>query len=67
MTFGDALIIFRERLHADTSLKLRTKAHQEERITVLLKPGRGLETIEVRKINKQGCIAWRQVPEKRAQ
>ncbi|MHB8520040.1 MAG: hypothetical protein ACYDH9_04715 [Limisphaerales bacterium] len=32
MTFGDALAIYRQRLHGDASLKPRTKAHREERI-----------------------------------
>ena len=42
-TFGDALQIYRQRLHGDASLKSRTKAHREERIAVLLKTWPSLE------------------------
>ena len=58
MTFGDALQIYRQRLHGDASLKPRTKAHREERIAVLLKTWPSLETTDVRKITKQDCLQW---------
>jgi hypothetical protein len=58
MTFGDALQIYRQRLHGDASLKPRTKAHREERIAVLLKTWPSLETTDVRKISKQDCLQW---------
>src|SRR5258708_30724042 len=37
MTFSDALETYRERLKGDHSLKERSKAYREERITALLK------------------------------
>ena len=37
MTFADALAIYRQRLQGDASLKPRTKAHREARISALLK------------------------------
>lgn len=58
MTFKDALGIYRQRLHGDASLKLRTKAHREERISALLKTWASLEKTDVRKITKQDCLAW---------
>ena len=58
MTFGDALEIYRQRLHGDASLKPRTKAHREERIAVLLKTWPTLKTTDVRKISKQDCLQW---------
>ena len=48
MTFADALQIYRQRLHGDSSLKPRTKAHREERIAVLLKTWPSLKTTDVR-------------------
>jgi integrase len=58
MTFGDALEIYRPRLHGDASLKPRTKAHREERIAVLLKTWPSLKTTDVRKITKRDCLQW---------
>jgi integrase len=58
MTFGDALAMFRERLRGDASLKPRTKAHREERISVILKTWPGIENTDVRKITKQDCLMW---------
>jgi integrase len=58
MTFGDALAIYRQRLQADSSLKPRTKAHREERISVILKTWPELKNTDVRKISKQGCLDW---------
>ena len=58
MCFGDALVMFRARLHNDGSLKSRTKEFREERIASLLKSWPGLEQIEVRKITKQDCLTW---------
>jgi len=58
MRFGDALKIFRGRLHNDAALKPRTKEFREERIAALLKSWPGLEQTEVRKISKQDCLAW---------
>jgi hypothetical protein len=53
MTFADALAIYRQRLHGDASLKTRTKAHREERISVVLKTWPLIEKMDVRKITKQ--------------
>lgn len=58
MTFGDALKIYRSRLHGDASLKLRTKAHREERIAAILKTWPTLEKTDVRKLTKQDCLQW---------
>lgn len=58
MRFGDALAIFRGRLHNDSSLKPRTKAFREERIAALLNSWPSLEQIEVRKITKLDCLSW---------
>src|ERR1019366_4791270 len=58
MRFGDALAIFRGRLHNDGSLKPRTKAFREERIAALLNSWPELEDCEVRKISKQDCLTW---------
>lgn len=58
MRFGDALELFRNRLHNDATLKPRTKEFREERIAALLKSWPGLEQVEVRKIGKQDCLSW---------
>ena len=58
MTFGDALAIFRQRLHGDASLKPRTKAHREERIAAILKTWPSIENKDVRKLTKQDCLLW---------
>jgi hypothetical protein len=58
MTFADALKIYRQRLHGDSSLKPRTKSHREERIAVILKSWPSLERTDVRKITKQDCLHW---------
>jgi integrase len=58
MTFGDALAIYRTRLHGDASLKRRTKTHREERITAILKTWSGLEKMDVRRITKHDCLLW---------
>lgn len=58
MTFADALAIYRQRLQGDASLKPRTKAHREERISVILKTWSGLDKMDVRKITKQDCLTW---------
>ena len=58
MRFGEALMVFRGRLHNDASLKPRTKEFREERIAALLKSWPGLEATEIRKISKHDCLAW---------
>jgi len=58
MTFGDCLQIYRQRLHADSTLKPRTKAYHEERITALLKSWPQLNEQDTRKITKSDCLTW---------
>jgi integrase len=58
MTFTDALAIYRQRVQGDPSLKPRTKAHREERISVILKTWPEIEKMDVRKISKQDCLMW---------
>ena len=58
MRFGDALAVFRKRLASDNTLKPRSKAYRDERITALLKSWPELEQMEVRKIGKQDCLSW---------
>jgi integrase len=58
MTFGDALVIYRQRLNGDASLKPRSKVYREERIAALIKTWTGIEKTDVRKISKQDCLTW---------
>ena len=58
MRFGDALSVFRNRLANDNTLKPRSKAYREERITALLKSWPELEQMEIRKISKHDCLGW---------
>lgn len=58
MTFGAALETYRERLKGDYSLKDRSKAFREERITALLKSWPDLEQTDVAQISKTDCLAW---------
>lgn len=58
MAFQDALVIYRQRLHGDASLKPRTKAHREERISAILKTWPTLNKMDLRKLTKQDCLAW---------
>lgn len=58
MNFGAALETYRERLKGDYSLKDRSKAFREERITALLKSWPGLEQTDVSQISKTDCLSW---------
>jgi integrase len=58
MTFGDALLIYRERVKGNPALKPRTKGYYEERIAALLKSWPGLERTDIRKITKNHCFDW---------
>lgn len=58
MLFGDALAVYRARLHGDASLKPRTQAHREERIAAILKSWSGIERQDVRRISKHDCLVW---------
>jgi len=56
MTFAEALQTYRERLNGDQSLKQRSKAYREERITALLKSWPDLNQMDVAQIPKP--MAW---------
>ncbi|HVU09077.1 MAG TPA: site-specific integrase [Verrucomicrobiae bacterium] len=58
MTFADALQTYRERLQGDHSLKDRSKAYREERITALLKSWPDLAQTDVARISKANCLTW---------
>lgn len=58
MTVGAALELYRAELKADASIKPRTVAYYNERITALLKTWPGLEKMDVRKISASDCLAW---------
>jgi len=58
MVFEDILAIYRQRLKANASLKLRSKNYREERIAALLKSWPGLCRMDVRRITKQECLSW---------
>src|SRR6202789_3765780 len=58
MTFADALQTYRERLNGDQSLKERSKAYREERITALLKSWPDLNQMDVAQISKADGLAW---------
>lgn len=58
MTFGAALETYRERLKGDYSLKDRSKAFREERMTALLKSWPDLEQTDVAQISKTDCLTW---------
>jgi integrase len=58
MTFADALQTYRERLTGDQSLKARSKAYREERITALLKSWPDLNQKDVAQISKGDTLAW---------
>jgi integrase len=58
MIFADALQTYRERLKGDHSLKERSKAYREERITALLKSWPQLAETDVSQISKSDCLNW---------
>jgi integrase len=58
MAFTDALQTYRERLKGDHSLKERSKAYREERITALLKSWPDLAQADVARISKNDCLTW---------
>jgi integrase len=58
MTFESALEIYRGRLNGNAALKPRSKVYREERIAALIKSWPGLESLDVRKINKTECLTW---------
>jgi integrase len=58
MTFDDALVVFRQRLEGDLSIKPRTRAYHEERVKALVKSWPELAGTEVRSITKSECLNW---------
>ncbi len=60
MTFGDALAVYRKRLHGGQTdaRKSGSKEYREERISALLKSWPTLEKTDVRKITKADCLNW---------
>ncbi len=58
LTFGDALKLYRQRLHGDGSLKARTQQYREECLSKLLRTWPDLEVRDVRQINKTACLNW---------
>jgi len=58
MTFADVLQTYRERLNGYQSLKERSKAYREERITALLKSWPDLNQMDVAQISKAAGLVW---------
>jgi len=56
LTFSDAEQIYRQRIHANLSLKQRTKAYCLERIKALYKSWPTLPKTEIRAIAKTDCL-----------
>jgi len=58
MTFGDALVIYRQQLQAAQHLKPSAKLYREKCIKALLKTWPELEASDVRKISANDCREW---------
>jgi hypothetical protein len=58
MIFADTLQTYRERLNGDQSLKERSNAYREQRITALLKSWSDLNQMDVAQISKTDGLAW---------
>ena len=58
MTFGDALVIYRQQLQDAHHLKPSAKLYREKCIKALLKSWPGLEATDVRKILASDCREW---------
>jgi integrase len=58
MTFGDALVIYRQQLKDAQHLKPNAKLYREKCIKALLKSWQGLEATDVRKITASDCREW---------
>jgi integrase len=58
MAFGDALAIYRQRLHGNASLKPGSKRYVEQRMAALVNSWPGLAQRDVRRITKQDCLGW---------
>ncbi|MEY2557736.1 MAG: hypothetical protein QOE34_1161 [Verrucomicrobiota bacterium] len=58
MCFGDAVVIYQERLEANSSLKPRSKDYYKEALTALLKSWPALAQTNVRQITTSACREW---------
>jgi integrase len=58
MTFGDAVIIYKERLTGAQHLKPGAKLYRENTIEALLKSWPSLSNTDVRKISVNDCLQW---------
>lgn len=58
MTFGQAMVVFKERVKGDASLKPGTKDYYDERMTALVKSWPGLGETELRRVTKADCLTW---------
>ncbi len=59
MTFGDAWDAYDKRLIHDPDIKPSTKKYQNEILRALEKSWPGLKLLDVKKITKAECLAWR--------
>ena len=58
MTFGDAVVIYRQRLEQSQHLKDGAKLYRENTIVALLKSWPELKVLDVRKITEHDCLNW---------
>jgi integrase len=58
MTFGDAVVIYRQQLQHSQHLKPSAKLYREKCISALLKSWPELEAMDVRKISATECREW---------
>ena len=58
MTFGDAVVIYRQRLQDAQHLKAGAKLYRENTIIALLKSWPELHGMDVRKISVNDCLRW---------
>jgi integrase len=58
MTFGDAVVIYRQRLEQSQHLKDGAKLYRENTIVALLKSWPELKEMDARKITENDCLNW---------
>ena len=58
MTVNDAIVIHRQRVAGDASLKPRTREYHDLRIAALLKSWPGLDIKQIRSLTKTDCLDW---------
>jgi integrase len=58
MTFGDAMVIYRQRLQDAQHLKAGAKLYRKNTIVALLKSWPELNDMDVRKISVNDCLRW---------